>query len=109
MEVILNDGDTAVVAKWPQMLRNHRRIRGGILPKHVIDGLLENVEFAAAVAVAWWGGWCVQVFGNRSTANPQMTGDFTRRPFFDEVKAVNLTDLFRWEHRSSRYRVLWHR
>jgi hypothetical protein len=38
-----------------------------------------------------------------------MACDFTRRPFFDEVKAVKLTDLFRWEHRSSRYRVFGHR
>src|SRR5579862_1509787 len=109
MQVILNDGDAAVIAERAQVLGNHRGVGGGILPEHVIDGLLESVEFAAAVAVNWWRSGCVQVLGDRSTANMQMACDFTRRPFLDEVKAVNLTDLFRWEHRTSCYRVLGHR
>ncbi len=104
-QVILNNGYAAVVAQWPQPLRDDGRIGGRVLLEQFGYGGFEGIEFTCAVATSGFLRGRLQILRQGAASNPQMVRDPAQRPLLHPMKPMNLADLVRGEHRRPLYRA----
>ncbi len=72
----------------------------GILLQQFGDGGLEGIELAGALSGSGGLRRCIEVLGQRSAADVQMTRDLAQRPLLEPVQAMNFVDLIGGEHGS---------
>jgi hypothetical protein len=97
-QVILDDGEAAVVSQRLQSLRDHGGVGVRILSEQFGDDFPEWVELAGAIAMSGLGCRRFQILGNRAAADPHLPRDFAQGPFLHEVEAVKFADLIWREH-----------
>src|SRR6266851_3729465 len=101
VQVIFQDAQTTVEAKWAEPLRDHHGTRLRILLQQFGDGGFERIQFAGALSASCAACRCDQVLGDGSASQVEMTGDLAHRPVLGPVQAMNRVDLFRGQHDSA--------
>ena len=103
LQIVLQDGDAAVIPEGLQSLKQDRCWCFRILLQQFRQSRLESIELAETIAAAGRRCRLSQVLGQRMPADVEMGCDSALRPFLDKMQAVNLADLFRAEHRQPLY------
>jgi hypothetical protein len=97
-QVILDDGEAAVVSQQFQPLSDHGSVGVRVLLEQFADDRLEWIELAGAIAMSGLRSRGVQILRNGAAADPHMPRDFAQGPFLHKVEAVEFADLIRREH-----------
>ena len=95
LQMIAQDGDAAGIAQPPQMLKDDRPARFGILFQQLQDQLFERVEFAGATTGSRNHHRAAQVLANGATTDLQMASDFSNGPLLAVSQSINGFDLGR--------------
>ena len=103
LQIVLQDGDAAVITEGLQALEQDRCRRFRILLQQLRYSRLESIELAETIATTRRRCGLGQVLGQRMPADVEVACDSALRPFLDKMQAVNLADLFRAEHRQPLY------
>ncbi len=97
-QVLLEDGDAAVVALGPQALQDHDRAGFRVLLQRGGDGGFEGVEFAWARAADRGRRWPEQIAGYGAAVEMEVARDPAERPLLVEMQAMNGVDLLGRQH-----------
>src|SRR5712691_1917210 len=100
VQIVFQDGDTAVEAAPAQSLQNHDRAGGGILFQQFTDGGVKRLQLAGSFGPGTWLRRLDEIFGYGAPVQVQVAGDLSQRPLLAPVKIVNLVDLFVVQHGS---------
>ena len=87
-QVILDDGEPAVVAMRLQSLGDHGGVGVRVLLVQLGNDWLEWIELTGAIAVSGLRSRRFEILGKGAAADSHMPRDFAQGPFLHEVEAV---------------------
>ena len=79
-QIVLDDGDPAVVAQRFEALRDHGRAGVRVLLQQLGNGPLPGIDLAGPFAMGWLRRGRIEIFRNRAAADAHMPRDFAQRP-----------------------------
>jgi hypothetical protein len=98
VHMIAQDGVSAAIAEWPQLLFDHGCRHAGIFFQPFGDGGFEGIEFAFALPLGRSLCRRIEVLLDGPPTHAQVALDLADRPVLAPVQAMQVIDLIGGEH-----------